>query len=498
MGGIRLEGLDRLRVTLKIVAKLKNQLPIRHSLDLYHAGQVEQLCKKVAERMEIPQSQVEKTLNHLTGALEEYREQKAAAMRPKKVEKVEISASDKTAALKYLRSPQLLRHTLNDLAGSGIVGEASNALIAYLTYTSRKRERPLHVMCLGASGTGKTYLQEKVSELIPEEDKIEMTTLSDNALYYYGKERLKHKLLLIEDLDGAENVLYPLRELQSKRRITKSVTLKNSRGKLETVDLRVEGPVCVSSCTTREQVYEDNANRCILLYIDDSKKQDELIMAYQKKLSSGQVDQASELAIQHKLQQVQRALHPIQVVNPYADLIDLPQEVFKPRRTLLLLLSFIETITFYHQYQRPVRKTSAGTHYIETVPQDVEAAFSLLKDVLFQKSDELSGATRKFFERLKKLKPVGSIFSAKEIRMQLRLSPSSLQRHLYELQRYGYLKVKGGSRHRGYEYEILDYKEYEGLKSRIEERLAAIMQAIRARKGPNPLNDNENGGPVAQ
>ncbi len=47
------------------------------------------------------------------------------------------------------------------------------------------REKPLHIMSLGASGTGKTYLQEKVSELIPEEDKIEITTLSKNALYYY-------------------------------------------------------------------------------------------------------------------------------------------------------------------------------------------------------------------------------------------------------------------------------------------------------------------------
>jgi predicted ATPase with chaperone activity len=36
-------------------------------------------------------------------------------------------------------------------------------------------------MCLGASGTGKTWLQEKVSELMPEEDKLEITSLSSNA-----------------------------------------------------------------------------------------------------------------------------------------------------------------------------------------------------------------------------------------------------------------------------------------------------------------------------
>lgn len=32
---------------------------------------------------------------------------------------------------------------------------------------------------------------------------------------------------------------------------------------------------------TQEQVYEDNANRSFLIYIDESKEQDERIMAYQ-------------------------------------------------------------------------------------------------------------------------------------------------------------------------------------------------------------------------
>jgi hypothetical protein len=38
-------------------------------------------------------------------------------------------------------------------------------------------------------------------------DKVEITTLSENALYYFGQRELKHWLVLIEDLDGAENAL---------------------------------------------------------------------------------------------------------------------------------------------------------------------------------------------------------------------------------------------------------------------------------------------------
>jgi len=120
-------------------------------------------------------------------------------------------------------------------------------------------------MVLSRSDSGKTYLQERVSDLIPAGDKIEIT---QNAFYYFKQDELKHKLLLVEDLDGAETSLYPLRELQSKRRITKTVTLKDNKGNLKTVTVMVDGPVSVSGCASQEKLYEDNANRCLLLYVD--------------------------------------------------------------------------------------------------------------------------------------------------------------------------------------------------------------------------------------
>ena len=427
LGGIKVTGLDRLKVTVKIIPSTeKNVLPIRHSLDLYHVKQVEQLVQKVSESFELRSNEVERIMSELTGELERYREERIEEMKPKKKERIQLTAEEKRAALDYLKDKKLLRNTLTDIAKTGIVGEVNNSLIAYLAYTSRKREKPLHIMCLGASGTGKTYLQEKASELIPDEEKIEITSLSDNALYYFGREALKQKLILIEDLDGAQNVLYPLRELQSKRRISKTVTLKDNKGKLNTVNLVVEGPVCVSGCTTKERIYEDNANRCILLYVDDSEAQDKRIMDYQKAISSGRVNRKQEQEITHLLQNVQRLLQPIKVVNPFAEIIDLPREVFKPRRTLMLLLSFIETITFYHQYQRKVKVNEwTKEEYIESTAEDIESAFSLLKEVLFTKSDELAKATRTFLERLKREVKIGETFYTQEIRKQLRLSSST-------------------------------------------------------------------------
>lgn len=484
LGGIKITGLDRLRVTLKIESReYKGGYPVRHSLDLYHSNQVEKLVSIMSEQLEIGSSASAKMISQLTGTLENYRQEKLELLKPKKVEKKGIREVERQEAISYLKNPKLMRNTLNDIAKSGIVGEQNNSLIAYLAYTSRKRKKPLHIMCMGASGTGKTYLQEKISELMPEEDKIEITSLSDNAFYYFGREELKHKLILIEDLDGAENVLYPLRELQSKRRISKTVTLKDNKGNLKTITLRVEGPVCVSGCITRERIYEDNANRCILLYIDDSAEQDKRIMSYQKAQSSAQINHGTEQEIKTRLQNVQRVLRPIKVVNPYAELIDLPEEVFKPRRTLLLLLSFIETITFYHQYQRKVQQNEFGESYIASTKSDVESAFSLLKEVLFSKSDELSKASRRLLERLKEMVKEGECFTSSQVRKKFRMNASSVKRYLIELQRYGYLKIIGGSRYRGFEYEIQDYAEYEKMRDDIEQKLSKILSEIERKSG---------------
>jgi hypothetical protein len=64
LGGIRIDGLDRLRVTMKIEVinrqyehYLNNpdiaNLAIRHNLDLYNDVQVEKLIRKTAERLEV-------------------------------------------------------------------------------------------------------------------------------------------------------------------------------------------------------------------------------------------------------------------------------------------------------------------------------------------------------------------------------------------------------------------------------------------------------------
>lgn len=203
--------MESLRVTLSI-QKPKQYNVVRQSIDLYNDNQIEKLVRKVAERLEIGTSVVRRTLQELTKELENYRfllvEKETIANQP--FYKV-LSATEIKQAETFLKSKDLLKKTNKLIGQSGVIGEENNRQTMLLIFTSRKTKNPLHCISLGSSGTGKTHLQSKVAELIPEEDKIEITVLSANAFYYFNRTELQHKIILIEDLDGAEAVLYPLR-----------------------------------------------------------------------------------------------------------------------------------------------------------------------------------------------------------------------------------------------------------------------------------------------
>ncbi len=243
IGGINLYPVDKLKVTLKL-SKIGSYNPlhtIREKLDLYSDEEIEKLVRKIGDRLGASSKELQIMLLNLAEELENHRSEQIELQKPKKIEKRKLTKKRKEVALKWLKKPNLLKRT-NELIGkSGVVGEEKNRLLMYLIFTSRLREQPLHIMSLGSSGTGKTYLQERISELIPEDQKLEITTLSENALYYFEREELKHKLVLIEDLDGAndDKVLYAIRELMSKKRISKTIPIKDAKGNLKTITLQV-------------------------------------------------------------------------------------------------------------------------------------------------------------------------------------------------------------------------------------------------------------------
>jgi len=480
LGGIRIDGLHSMRVTLKV--DFKTYPSIRHSLDLYNETQTEKLVKKAAERFTLSTTYVHAAVGNLINTVEEYRLQQIDTNKLKAVNnKPILTKEEKNQAEVFLQQPNLLQQTNEAIGLSGVIGEEVNRLIMYLVFTSRKTTRPLHIISFGSSGVGKSHLQEKVGELIPKEDKIELTSVSGNAFYYYVDDDLGNKLILIEDYDGVFAALYPIRELQSKQKISKTITMRDRSGNTRTLHLTVKGPVSIGGCTTSEHIYEDNANRSFLIYLDETETQDERVMDYQRKLSAGKIDITDQQQIQKQLQNVQRVLQPISVRNPYAEQLIIPKEVFKPRRSNAHYIAFIEAITFYKQYQREHQvNKETGEIYIETTFEDIAEANELMKNILLKKSDELGYATRKYFEQLKDHLESNKekTFINSSIRTIFKEHPSKQKRFMLELQQYGLIKKIDGDKKKGFIYEVVNNEEYSKLQLAINHILDEVLQKV--------------------
>ena len=83
LGGIRITGLDRMRVTLKVEHKAGRALPLRHNLDLYNHPHTEQLVNKIAESFDTSTGATMQTIAALTQALESYRVQRIEHLQTK-------------------------------------------------------------------------------------------------------------------------------------------------------------------------------------------------------------------------------------------------------------------------------------------------------------------------------------------------------------------------------------------------------------------------------
>ena len=471
-GGIEKENLSRLKISMHIKSKADKYRSFRDDVNLYSHSSMQKLVQGIAETLELSTSLVIQTLTDLTEKLEEYRLQERTehvkALQPKLYE---MSEAEKAEATSFLKDKDLIQNTLHGIEKSGLVGEQKNGLLLFLLYLSRFFDEPLHAIIFGKSGSGKTYLQTKVSECLPEESVRTITSLTENTLYYSAKDFWKHKVLMIEDLEGVYNAFLPLREFMSKQSITKLTTDKDAKGNNVQKILTVEGPVCVSGATTMESIYEDNANRSYLLHVDESSEHLGEVLQFQRQQQAGLINETAQTSARLVLKNAQRLLKPVKVINRYATDLVIPDCVFKKLRTNMHYLRLIEIITFYHQLQRQWRKNPSGEYYIETSLTDIEWANYLVKDTLLRKSDELNGETRQFFENLKaairKDKPNQINFFANEIRKAYRMHPMKLSRFLSHLEQRGLIKQVGYNRQTGHEYSITVWDDYQLLESHV-------------------------------
>lgn len=109
-----------------------------------------------------------------------------------------------------MKDPFLLNRVLQDLETIGLTGEKGNRLMGYLAAASRKLEEPLSILIQSRSAAGKSALQDALLALLPPEDYVKYTRLTGQALFYKEEDSLEHKLLAIEEEQGARDASYSM------------------------------------------------------------------------------------------------------------------------------------------------------------------------------------------------------------------------------------------------------------------------------------------------
>jgi len=485
-GGIDFQNIKKLRATLHLQSSVNMYLEYRDTVDLYANAQTQRLIREASEKLEIGTSTMTKTVSEITKSLENYRNiEREKERKRKEAEKqfnVEIfTPAELQEGKALLKSNDLMAQTEAYIKEIGLVGEEDKGLLLFFILLTRMFKNPLHALVQGRTGSGKTYLLKKIASLVPKAQLNTTTALTENTLYHSLKGFWKHKVLLIEDLDGVLSALLPLREMMSNQSISKFSTEKNLKtGDFEPKFLYVEGPICVAGATTKDSIYEDNANRSFLIQVNETSEYEQKALEQQRIEVSGLLDTTNRERAELLFKTAQLHLVPMEVVIPFGEELRLPDHVLAPLRTNAHYLVLIKAIAFWHQGQREIKEKSDGTRYLEATLDDVEWANRLSKDVLLRKSDELNGNLRGFFENIKGwMKSTNKdFFQAKLLRESFRMNPMKLNRYLRDLEQRGYIKQTGGNRKIGFEFSVVVWDDYEQLKASMN-ILDEILEKLR-------------------
>ena len=409
--GLAAFGVDRLRVNVRVDPAGETCASRFHvdTFDLYSARSRQAFIEAAIKALHLHESEqtaLTEEIALLIAALEKER----LTLRQGKGEAAEpavMSVSDREEALSFLRG-DIVEALKADFLAMGCVGEETALLIGYFAMVSRKLPEPLSVLFCARSGAGKSTLQDRLCALCPPEDLVKYTRISGQVLFYKDENALRHKLLAVDEEDGASQAAYALRSLLSSGYLSCSVTRTDPRtGRPEADDRKVNGPTSNFLTTAHPEAFDyETRNRYVLVTIDESREQTKRILERQRwnETLEGLMADERKKAIARRHHDAQRLLEPLRVVIPVE--LTYPSGLLILRREHMKYLSLVKAIALLHQHQRPIRSATVDgrtVSYIEATEKDVEIARPLAALVLARNLDELSPPSRSLLVALQEI-----------------------------------------------------------------------------------------------
>lgn len=322
-----------------------------------------------------------------------------------------------------LADPELILRIGDDIQSVGLTGERELGLTTYLIGVSRLLPRPLAGIVRGSSSSGKSYTVEKVASLFPPECLVHATQMTPQALFHMKPGSLVHRWVVAgersrsEDDDRAE-ATRALREMIASGKLSKLMPTKTGNG-IETLTIEQSGPIAFTETTTLTDIFEEDANRCLLLQTDETPEQTRRIIdALGARHAGPHGDSERVIQVHHTLQRMlpRGAL----VCVPYADRLAtaFKCERVEVRRAFPQLLAMVQASALVH-YQQRKRGDAAA---ILADANDYHLARRLISKPFAQSlGGALSKSALDFLMRI----PVGENFTAQGLKTSLNLGSSS-------------------------------------------------------------------------
>ena len=443
------------------------------TLDLYQARQRTAYVKQAATELALEERVIQRDLGKVLLALEELQEARITeALEPQSKEtRPALTEAEQEEALALLRDPELFERIPEEMARCGLVGERINKQVGYLAAVSRLLDRPLGVLIQSSSAAGKTTLMEGVLAFVPDEERVEYSAMTGQALYYMGETDLSHKVLAVVEEEGAERASYALKLLQSEGELTIASTGKDPQtGRLVTQEYHVEGPAAIFLTTTAVEIDPELQNRCLVLTVDEGREQTRAIHRSQRERRTleGLINAQARRKLLKVHQNAQRLLRPVGVLNPYVRELTFPDERLRSRRDHEKYLTLIDTIALLHQKQRPIRRLERDgieIEYVEVEPGDITRANRIAAEVVGRSLDELTPQGRRLLEHLGALVEAEAEragiersevrFRRADVRAWTGWSDYQVKAHMAKLTELEYVLVHRGGRGQSYVYELL-------------------------------------------
>lgn len=451
VGGVKPLFVTSLRVNIRVSAESGSYYD---SLDLYVARARTGFALAVGRSFGVEAARVEKDLVLILETLETQRDRQLeeGSRKPEK----ELSEADRQAGLELLKDPRLFERIDADLSALGYVGERLNKWLLYLCASSRKLDDPISVLILSQSASGKSFLVDCVKKLMPADEVVAVTSLSDQALNYIAD--LMHKFLVLGEAVHGEVVEHQIREMLSGKELSRLVTIKDPEtGKMASRVMRT--PVVVASVMsgTSHNINPENASRAFVINTDESRDQTKAIHQNQRtkysleRLTEGG-QEVGQIIRSH--QAAQRLLTKVGIVNEFAPLLDFPTNLMRLRRDHDRFLDLIACVAYLRQYQKPARQVG-GKNYITCDLEDYQVAYRIMVEgVLSSTVRELPKGAVGLYEDLRSwvrkeatrqgLGPGEIAFTQRQAREVTGLSHTWVQQGLKQLVDYEYLAQVGG------------------------------------------------------